>query len=94
MSGMVEKMREPRLLPDVASDAIIDSSVVHVLKPEKAIYELAQERAGCAPEEILFTDDSRANLMAAEKLGWHVMLFDDSRPAQSIARLKAALELA
>ena len=94
MPGMLARMRELSLLPDITFDAIVDSSEVHLLKPEKAIYDIAQERAGCAPNEILFTDDSRANLMAAQKLGWHVMWFDDSRPEESIARLKAALELA
>jgi len=94
MPGLVPCLREAHLIPDVQYDAIIDSSEDHHIKPEREIYELAQAQSGCAPHEILFTDDSRANLMAAEKLGWHVMLFDDSRPADSIARLKAALELA
>lgn len=94
MPGMVRQMRERDLIPDVAYDAIVDSSAVHLLKPERAIYELAGARANCPPEEILFIDDSRANLMAAEKLGWHVMWFDDSRPDESIARVREALELA
>ena len=93
MPGLLEKMREIGLVPDIHYDAVIDSSRVHLLKPERQIYELAQERTGCAPEEVLFTDDSRANLMAAEKFGWHVMWFDDSRPHESLERLRAALKL-
>ena len=94
MPGLVRQMQERGLLPDAAFDAIIDSSVVHLLKPERAIYELATARANCPPEEILFVDDSRANLMAAEKLGWHVMWFDDSRPEESLERVRQALALA
>jgi HAD superfamily hydrolase (TIGR01509 family) len=94
MPGLVPQMVHSQLLPQVSYDAVVDSSEVHHIKPEREIYELAQAQSASAPHEILFTDDSRANLMAAEKLGWHVMLFDDSRPAESIARLKAALELA
>ncbi len=94
MPGFVPRLIADHVLPDVRYDAVIDSSEVHLMKPEKEMYQIALERAGCAPEEILFTDDTRANLMAAERLGWHVMLFDDLRPAESIARLKAALELA
>jgi len=92
MPGMLEQMLQRSLVPNVPYDVIIDSSKVHLLKPEKQIYEIAQERAGCAPEEILFADDSRANLMAAEKFGWHVMWFDDSRAEESYVRLKEALQ--
>lgn len=92
MAGLVPSMLQRALIPDVRYDAIIDSSEAHLLKPERAIYELAEKRADCKPEEILFVDDTRANLMAAEKLGWHVMWFDDSRPEESIARVREALE--
>lgn len=94
MPGLIKDMLEQGVLPKVSYDVIVDSSQVHLLKPERQIYELAQKEAGCAPEEILFTDDTRANIMAAEKLGWHVMWFDDSRPRESIERLRTALELA
>ena len=94
MTGFIKDMQTRGVIPDVKFDAIIDSSEVRFLKPEREIYELAQKAAHCAPEEILFTDDTRANLMAAQRLGWHVMLFDDSRPGESVQRLRAALEIA
>jgi len=92
MPGLVSTMRRNHQLPDVQYDAIIDSSEVGAIKPEAKIYELALERAGCPAAEILTIDDSRVNLMAAEKLGWHVMWFDDSSPDESAARVRAALE--
>ena len=94
MPGLIQPMREQGLIPDIAYDAVIDSSHVHLLKPERAIYELAGARANCPADEILFVDDSRGNLMAAEKFGWHVLWFDDSHPDESIARVREALELA
>ena len=94
MPGVLQLMIVRGLLPKVSFDVVIDSSEVHLVKPERAIYELAQEKSGCVPEEILFIDDTRANIMAAEKLGWHVMWFDDSRPRESVERLRTALELA
>jgi FMN phosphatase YigB (HAD superfamily)/DNA-binding XRE family transcriptional regulator len=92
MPGMIEQLRERGLVPNLTYDAIIDSSTVHLLKPERKIYELAIERAGSEPGEILFVDDSRTNLMAAEKFGWHVLWFDDLHPDESVSRIKEALE--
>jgi HAD superfamily hydrolase (TIGR01509 family) len=72
---------------------VIDSSEVAAIKPESKIYEIAQERAGVSdPKEILLIDDSRVNLMAAERLGWHVLWFDDSRPEEAVERVRETLE--
>jgi HAD superfamily hydrolase (TIGR01509 family) len=91
MPGLISAMRRNNQLPNIAYDAVIDSSVVRAIKPEAKIYEIAEKHAGCSPEEILLIDDSRANLMAAERLGWHVMWFDDSRAKISTARAKEIL---
>jgi FMN phosphatase YigB (HAD superfamily)/DNA-binding XRE family transcriptional regulator len=92
MPGLLDQLRERGFIPNIAYDAIIDSSEVNLLKPERKIYELAIERAGCSPNEILFVDDSRTNLMAAEKFGWHVLWFDDLHPDESAAHIREALE--
>jgi HAD superfamily hydrolase (TIGR01509 family) len=92
MPNLLSAMRRDHQLPDVHYDSIIDSSEVGAIKPEAKIFEIAQERAGCPPEEILLIDDSRANLMAAEKMGWHVLWFDDSRPDESVERARQSLE--
>lgn len=94
MPGFVEAMRARKLLPDVAYDTIIDSSEVKAIKPEAAIYEIAEKKTGCKPGEILLIDDSRANIMAAEKEGWRVLWFDDYRPDESVERIRNALKLA
>jgi FMN phosphatase YigB (HAD superfamily)/DNA-binding XRE family transcriptional regulator len=92
MPGFLSSMRRNGQVPSVQYDAIIDSSEVAAIKPESKIYEIAQQRAGCPPEEILLVDDSRVNLMAAEREGWHVLWFDDSRPQEAVDRVREALE--
>jgi FMN phosphatase YigB (HAD superfamily)/DNA-binding XRE family transcriptional regulator len=92
MPGFVDAMLQRKLLPDLEYDAIIDSSVVQAIKPEAKIYKAAEQKARCPAPEILLIDDSRANLMAAEKQGWHVLWFDDYRPDESAERVREALE--
>lgn len=92
MPGFLGEMLKLGLLPDVAYDVIIDSSEVGAIKPEVEIYKIGAEKAGFMPGEILLIDDGRANLMAAEKLGWHVLWFDDYRPDEGTARVRQALE--
>ncbi len=92
MPGFIDEMLDRGLLPKVAYDTIIDSSVVGAIKPEEEIYQIAQNQSNCLPEEILLVDDSRSNIMAAGKLGWKVLWFDDYRPDESILRIQQALE--
>lgn len=92
MPGFIEAMQSRKLLPDVKFDAIIDSSQVGAIKPERAIYEAAMRQVDVEPREIMLVDDDRSNLMAAERLGWHVLWFDDYRTAESVRRIREALE--
>lgn len=92
MPGFIDDMVSRGLLPAVHYDHIIDSSVVHAIKPEDEIYQIAQDRAGVGPKEILLVDDSRSNLMAAERMGWHVLWFDDYDPPESVKRVREVLE--
>lgn len=91
MPGFLNDMIKRDLLPNIAYDAIIDSSDVHAIKPDLAIYEASSRAAEVSPSQILLIDDDRMNIMAAEKLGWHVMWFDDYRPAESAERAKSIL---
>lgn len=92
MPGFIKVMKERGLVPDVAYETIVDSSEVKAIKPEPEIYEIAAQKANSPTQEILLVDDSRTNLMAAQKQGWHVLWFDGSRPDSSINRLKSTLE--
>jgi FMN phosphatase YigB (HAD superfamily)/DNA-binding XRE family transcriptional regulator len=93
MPGFIEAMMTEQLLPNLPYTCIIDSSVVGAIKPEQKIYEIATAHSGMNPSEILLVDDSRTNLMAAERMGWHVLWFDDFRPTESVDRIKSTLEI-
>lgn len=92
MPGFIDEMIKRQLIPDIVYSAVIDSSQVGAIKPEEMMYQVAVERSNCDPNEILLVDDSRSNIMAAEKHGWRVLWFDDYRPQESVNRIKKALE--
>jgi FMN phosphatase YigB (HAD superfamily)/DNA-binding XRE family transcriptional regulator len=92
MPGMIEAMISQGIIPDAKYDSIIDSSVEHTIKPEAKVYEIAEQRAGVDPSEILLVDDTRANLMAADQKGWSVLWFDDYNTAESAKRVREILE--
>ena len=91
-SGFIDDMLKAGLLPDIAYDAIVDSSKVGVLKPDPKIYDIAESMAGVAANEILLIDDTRANLMPAQRAGWHVMWFNDYDSMEATERVRTALE--
>ena len=90
--GFIDDLRAKRLIPDLPYDAIIDSSQVGAIKPDTKIYQIAQSRAGVPAEEILLVDDSRANLIPAQQMGWHVMWFNDYDSIESSEQVRTALE--
>lgn len=94
MPGQLRAMMASGDLPNLTYDAIIDSSELGTIKPENQIYEIATERAGCPPEQILLIDDTRSNIKAAEKQGWKVLWFDDARLEEAVERVREVLESA
>jgi transcriptional regulator with XRE-family HTH domain len=89
--GFIQKMIDRGLLPNINYSAIVESAAVHAKKPDQKIYEIAEEMAKTPGSNIFFIDDSRANLMAAEKRGWRVLWFDDYHPEESVKRVTEAL---
>ena len=89
--GFLNKMIDNGLLPDLNYGAVVESASVGSKKPDLKIYETAEKMAGVDGKNIFFIDDSRANLIAAEKHGWRVLWFDDYRPEESVKRVKEAI---
>ena len=56
-------------------DERVISGHVGVVKPDQRIYEILFERVGRRPNELLFVDDSAANVRAAEALGMPTVHF-------------------
>ena len=56
-------------------DDRVISGHVGVVKPDPRIYEILFERVGRRPGELLFIDDSPANVRAADELGMAAIHF-------------------
>ena len=58
------------------------------VKPEERLYRIALERYGMPVEDLIFIDDSTANVQAAEALGLKSLVFTDAIQLRSdLARL-------
>jgi epoxide hydrolase-like predicted phosphatase len=60
---------------DDAFDLIVVSAEEHTMKPEREIYLRALARLGRPAGEVIFVDDSPANVTAAQELGMESLLF-------------------
>ena len=56
---------------------IVVSGVEKIVKPDPAIYALAERRFGLPGPALLFVDDNAANIAAAQAAGWHGHHFSD-----------------
>ncbi len=93
MPGFLDELIKLSKVPNLEYDAIVDSSKIGYIKPENKAYEIAQKKANTDPAGILLIDDSRPNLVAAERHGWHSMWFDYTNPKLSIDNIKKLLDL-
>ena len=86
--GARERERE-RYGFEQLTDEIIYSHEVGISKPDPRIYEIACERLGVLPEEMIFLDDVEPNVAAARDLGANGILFTTT--SQAITDIKSAL---
>jgi putative hydrolase of the HAD superfamily len=66
-------------------DAILESRVLGVRKPDPRFYELACEALDVEPHECVFLDDLGVNLKPARALGMHTIKVTD--PEVALAEL-------
>jgi putative hydrolase of the HAD superfamily len=81
---------ERSVSPEVARvyelfDAVLESRVLGVRKPDPRFYELACEALGVKPEESVFLDDLGVNLKPARALGIHTIKVTD--PDEALGEL-------
>jgi putative hydrolase of the HAD superfamily len=62
-------------------DAVLESRVLGVRKPDPRFYELACAAIGVRPEESVFLDDLGINLKPARTLGMHTIKVTDASSA-------------
>ena len=73
---MFSMMTKKGIMPEANWDVVIDSSIEHIRKPDLAIFELAEKKANTKKDEILFIDNTVANINAAKDFGWQIFLYD------------------
>ncbi|MCP1170109.1 HAD family hydrolase [Limimaricola litoreus] len=56
-------------------DALFVSGHLRMAKPDAPIYERLERETGVAPERLLFTDDRKDNIAAAQVRGWRTHHF-------------------
>ena len=71
-------------------DAVLESRVLGIRKPDPRFYELACASVGVEPNESVFLDDLGVNLKPARALGMHTIKVTD--PDQALAELERVLE--
>lgn len=64
-------------------DAGLFSADVGVVKPEPAIFALAEQRFGGRGEELFFFDDVAHNVLAARTAGWRAAQYHDAAQARA-----------
>jgi putative hydrolase of the HAD superfamily len=72
-------------------DAVVISGEVGLRKPDPAIYRLAAERLGLAPERLVLVDDLPGNLKPARAMGIVTIAHRDTQA--TLAQLEDALGL-
>jgi putative hydrolase of the HAD superfamily len=82
MDGLIETLRE-------LFDAVVESCLEGLRKPDPRIYAIACERLGVEADEVVFLDDLGVNLKAARALGMTTIKVTE--PAAAIAELGEVL---
>ena len=80
------------LMPKTDWSVVIDSSVVKMQKPDKDIYELAEQKVGFSGNQILFIDNTKENLETAKTFGWKTFWYDSSDYESSTQELNKVLD--
>lgn len=90
---MLPLINKNNLIPQLEWDSVIDSSVVGVEKPDIEIYKLAEKKAKCDGNEILFVDNLEENLLVPQQMGWQTFLYDSVDPERSTQELVQQLNI-
>ncbi|NQW02204.1 MAG: HAD family phosphatase [Rhodospirillales bacterium] len=75
----------PDLLP-LFADRLVCSAEIGLLKPDPGAFQAVLTRLGRQPDEVLFVDDSEANVRAAAAMGFHIHRFFDAESLETDLR--------
>ena len=91
--GVYPKAVETGNIPDLPYAFVLQSCDTGFVKPEKQIYELAQEMSGQKPSDILLIDDNSTFIAPAQEMGWKTYIFNTINPDTSVASLRNGFAL-
>ena len=74
-------------------DVIIDATYTGILKPDRRAYEMCNQALGLQGKDCVFVDDQFRNVQGAIQVGWQVVQFDVTHPAESYQRALMLLGL-
>ena len=81
-------------VPNTKYSETILSSDVGLMKPDRRIYEMAQEKLkDINPNEILFIDDKPENLVEPTNLGWKTFCFNQLKASEDILEIQKLINL-
>jgi len=63
-----------KILSDIKFDIVLAGDVVNKKKPDPEIYNLALNRTGLKPEEVIVVEDSKNGVLAGKAAGAHVIV--------------------
>ena len=92
-AGILEKLSEKDILPDIQFEPIINSSSVRLSKSNVNFFKLAQTKTEIAPKDIFYIDDKKEFLENAKILGWQTNWFDEEKAEESVEKIRKILTL-
>ena len=84
---MFSAIMEKGIMPPIAWDVIVDSSIEGRRKPNPGIFEFAEQKANVKKDNILFVDNKMENINAAKNLGWQSVFYDTGDHKKSCLEL-------
>lgn len=90
-TGMVPLLLEREIIPNIAWSTKILSCDQGVMKPEPAIYAIAQQASKYPAHEILFVDDSEKAIEGAKQCGWQTFTVNPHHAITSVEALQKLL---
>lgn len=88
---MLKAIEQKAILPPVAWDVVVDSSVEGLKKPDAKLFELAEKLADAYGKEVLFIDNTIGHVNAAKAYGWQAHYYDAANHTESCKKLKKFL---
>lgn len=89
-SSKLSEVKEKYSVFGLITDELV-SKDVHLLKPERAIYQALLDKFHLKADSCLFVDDKPENIEGCRKVGMHGIRFNRENPSETIKEIKNLL---